>query len=63
MNNVTSLLDIIVDGFFRVVNALKCAVPTTVFGFEITWWELIISLFVIGTIINIITGDDSELED
>ena len=41
MNNVTSLIDIIVDGFFRVVNALKGAVPTTVFGFEITWWELI----------------------
>lgn len=62
MNNV-SLLDIIIDGFFRVVNALKTAVPLTVFGFEITWWQLVISLFICGTVINIITGSDGEPDD
>ena len=59
---MTSLIDIIVDGFFTVVQFLKTAVPLAVFGFEITWWQLIISLFICGTVINILVGSDEELD-
>lgn len=60
---MTSIIDLIVDGFFNVVNALKTAVPVSVFGFEITWWELTISLFICGSVINIIVGDDADLDE
>lgn len=58
-----SLLDIIVDGFFIVVAKLKSAVPLTVFGFSITWWQLIISLFICTTVINIIVGADGDADE
>ena len=63
MEEHTSLLDIIVDGFFTCVTSLKTPVPLTVFGFEITWWQLIITLFICGTVINILVGADGEPDD
>ena len=54
---VNSLLDIIVSGFFRVVEELERPLPLSVFGFDISVWHLIITLFICGTIINILVGE------
>lgn len=59
---MSSLLDLIVDGFFNVVSFLKTPVPLSVLGFSITWWEVTISFFICGTVINILVGSDDELD-
>ena len=61
MEGVT-IIEMIVDCFFVLVDYLKQAVPLCVFGFEITWWQLIISLFICGSVINILVGSDEDLE-
>lgn len=34
--------------------------PIKVFGTRVTWWEILLSLFVCGTVINLITGIDGD---
>lgn len=62
MLTLTSLLDIIVSGFFRLVEELEQPLPLSVFGFDISVWQLIITLFICGSIINILVGTDDELD-
>lgn len=59
----TSLLDIIIDGFFTVVDDLKQPVPLSVFGFEITWWQLIITIFICTVVINLLVGADGDADE
>lgn len=54
------LLDFIRDNLYRAYEFFV-SLPDLFFGTD-SWWTILLSIFVIGTIINLITGEDEPLE-
>lgn len=46
----------------RAFAFLKYAIPDYFFG-GVSFWNILLSIFIIGTIISLITGDDSDIID
>lgn len=57
-----SVIEFVMDNFKDLVLFCRTATfPVELFGVTITWWHLILSLLLTGTIINFIVGDDSDI--
>lgn len=46
----------------RAFAFLKYMIPDYFFG-GVSFWNILLSIFIIGTIISLITGDDSDIVD
>lgn len=42
---------------YAFFNSLQCPI---IFS-DLSWWQVMVSLFFVGTLINLITGEDDEL--
>ena len=51
----------VVSQFTALIERLDGTDMSGVTGFSISFWHLALSLFVIGTIINLITGSDDDI--
>lgn len=57
-----TILDMIKDNLFDLILFFKSAdLPVEIFGVNIKWWDIVISLLLTGTIINFIVGSDEDI--
>ena len=58
-----SVWDFIVENISVVLGLFKNISLSCPLGVEISLWTLLLSLFVCGTIINLLTGSSDDLDD
>lgn len=58
-----SVWDFIVENISVVLGLFKNISLSRPIGVEISLWTLLLSLFVCGTIINLLTGSSDDLDD
>lgn len=58
-----SVWDFIIEELGNLVGLLKNISMQKPLGVDMSLWTLLLSLFVCGTIINIITGSSDDLDD
>ena len=57
-----NIIQWIVGQLGRAYAFLKYMIPDYFFG-GVSFWHILLSIFIIGTIISLITGDDSDIVD